>query len=509
MAKMKKPELELKMIKEGLTYPPSLTKTTRVVAEKVLGNKTLTENKALQTFGNKFLYNIESVCLMDHLKVYEKNLPNNPINSVDYIAELKVNDFRCVLTYSPEVGFEAFSRNISIKNFLNGCFTDKLLFIHNGIVQSLESFANKLKTRFVLDCGIIVASKNYVFDGVAYTTLEDLLQSILGSDPDRAKQWQLEGNTLKFKVLDALYWEKDPVDISNLPLGIDNLDFLDTMKLSSEEAKQIQLKYEPFLKSVGLYHSKPKQMTVWEKDPGKNIYSYLHKVTNLDLVGDIRHRPFKYRNKLKQKIVESLKTLNLPIEDILTCTEEDKTQFIANLINSGKEGAILKNIHAPYFSLENRSHRSMFKVKTSLSKTLNSVEDFDCFILGCEQPKSKALSNRNIFASLIVGVYLQERDGTLGVHEIARISGISYGDKLKISYYDDIFKQIKIKEEFLGKVIAIDGMCISNKELKFTHAVLKDDDFGNKSLAFKAKLPRDCVQSREQLEQLILVRGDE
>ena len=59
--------------------------------------------------------------------------------------------------------------------------------------------------------------------------------------------------------------------------------------------------------------------------------------------------------------------------------------------------------------------------------------------------------------------------------------------------------------EYLGKVIAIDGMALSHTSLRFQHAVLKEKD----GLVFKDKAPKDCEWTREALEKMVIVRGFE
>ena len=55
--------------------------------------------------------------------------PINPMESEDYVAETKMNGMRCITVYSPETGFEFFSRRESVTNYLNGNFTDKILVL--------------------------------------------------------------------------------------------------------------------------------------------------------------------------------------------------------------------------------------------------------------------------------------------------------------------------------------------------------------------------------------------
>ncbi len=508
-SKFRKDNLEIEMIKRGLVVPDNVKPVISNLI-KVLGNDYLNNNTIEKTFGRLYLQNLQSVMLIDHLKDFSDKLPNDPLASEDYISELKVNDLRCIISYTPEDGFEIFSRNESVATYCNGVWTDKIVFIKDGVVTKPETYKNMFNMRFVLDCGVMTNTVDTSFDGVDYGSRVDLLQSVLGSAPEKSRNWQLSGRTLHFKIFDVLYLEKNPSPITQHDQPFKFL----REQVTEEEAQWVNKHFSDFLISSGFTDPnkviKTKQKQPWEKSPAKGIYCYLAGLKD-SLKYDIRHLPFEKRRKYRDNMVEFLNKNNLPFEQVLT-EDVDKAQFADEMIKTGEEGCILKAKKAPYFALDNRSHRAQFKVKTNLMEVMNNKGvkgDLDAFIIGCNQPKSKAFKNKGLFGALKVAVNLQKRNGEVVEWEIANVSGIKHDDKLKLSYVCQETGEIKIKPEYIGSVIAINGMCMSNKDLKFQHAVLYfETDNKEKQLILKDKNPSSCIQSEEELEKLILVRGE-
>jgi ATP-dependent DNA ligase len=184
----------------------------------------------------------------------------------------------------------------------------------------------------------------------------------------------------------------------------------------------------------------------------------------------------------------------------------NKIEFTENILSSGGEGSILKNIHAPYISTRRRGHRAAMKVKQSISTMLSKensslMEDFDVFITGANPPKSDRI--KDMIGSLSCSVYIKKNDGKVIEHEIANVTGISHDWKRKLAAIDVNTGKITLNPEYEGKVIAIDGLALTASKLKFQHATLKNK--GN--LEFKAKNPSECVWDEDILKEMTLTRG--
>lgn len=175
---------------------------------KVLGDYYMSLEPEVYSWGARYVQSLSTPMLCRHLKEELRNFSANPVESEDYVAETKVNGFRCLATYSPEVGFEFFSRRESVKNYLNGNFTDKYLFINNGLITSPSDYKGTFNYRFVIDGELIIENMDDLV--TSSVSVEDYIQSILGSSEERSKAFQKEGHRLKLVVFDILYFEPNP-----------------------------------------------------------------------------------------------------------------------------------------------------------------------------------------------------------------------------------------------------------------------------------------------------------
>jgi hypothetical protein len=467
---------------------------------KKLGDHYLANHRDKLNFGTAYMQYLENPMLIKHYKDFEKYYTeeNNPFNSNDWISEIKENGDRFLLTFDPEIGFQIFSRNEVKGTFLRGDFTEHILFIKNGLVRSPKDFIGAFNYRFIIEGEILVDVDNTRFEGVEYNNVVDYIQAILGALPERAKNHQKQGNTLLFKVFDVIYFEKDPK-----PIELPKYEYKND-GVTEEEAQWVLTHFAEYLESSGFDLSIPKKgkKKFWEKDPGKKIFTYLASLKNTPKY-DVRKYSFERRRQLRESIVKFLQKNNLPFESIET-EEVNKIEFIENLIREGVEGGILKNKKAPYFSSlkESRSHRASYKVKSSIAKMLENkgiYEDFDAYITGYELPKSKKI--KDMIGAVKFSIYLVNEEGETVEHEIANIGGIPHETKREMTKVDK-FGNISLKEEYIGRVIAIDGFSISPQSLRFSHAKLR-----NNTLEYKDKEPVDCCYDIQSLKEMISIRG--
>ena len=177
---------------------------------KCLGDYYMSLEPEKYTWGARYIQSLNTVMLCKHLKEELKKFgDDNPAESPNYTAEVKLNGFRALLSYSPKDGFEFFSRNESISNYLNGNFTNKYLMFNKGIITEPKDYIGRFDYRFVLDGELLVERTDgaNVVEGVS---VEDYIQSILGSSEERAKSFQKEECKLLFNVFDILYFEPHP-----------------------------------------------------------------------------------------------------------------------------------------------------------------------------------------------------------------------------------------------------------------------------------------------------------
>ena len=137
-----------------------------------------------------------------------------------------------------------------------------------------------------------------------------------------------------------------------------------------------------------------------------------------------------------------------------------------------------------------------------MSGDMKEVSDFDVFITGANPPKSDRITD--MIGSLKCSVYVNEPNGEVREHEIACVSGISHEWKRKLAQVDLKTGKIELNPEYLGKVIAINGLALTANNLKFQHATLLSKGV----IEFKPKNPTECTWDRESLESLIITRGN-
>lgn len=457
---------------------------------KLLGDFFINLEPEKYSWGTKYVQSLSTVMLCKHMKDDIDKFPVSPLESKDYVAETKLNGCRCIAVYSPEVGFEFFTRRESSSNYLNGNITDKYLFINKGLITEPKDYINKFNYRFVIDGELLI-------DGIeneiktSNVSIEDYIQSVFSSNSDRAKNFQKEGHRLKMVIFDVLYFEKNPKVPSDWEPKYDYRE----REITPEVIQWVEEHYTKYLESAGFKSA----------GKAKKLCQYLYSLKNTNK-NDVRRYPFVKRRELRKLIVNMLQKNNLPIFEV-DGEDEDKIEFTENILSSGGEGSILKNLHAPYISglRSTRSHRAAMKVKQSISTMLSKdstlAEDFDVFITGANAPKSDRI--KNMIGSLSCSIYIKKEDGSLVEHEIANVTGISHEWKKKLAAVDINTGKITLNPEYEGKVIAINGLALTASKLKFQHATLKDKGL----LEFKAKNPSECVWDESVLKEMTLTRG--
>ena len=458
---------------------------------KVLGDYFLKIEPEKYSWGAHYVQSLNTVMLCKHLKDFiEQMEPINPMESEDYIAETKMNGMRFLCYYSPETGFEFYTRRESVSNYLNGNITDKLLFINKGIISEPRDYKKSFNYRFVLDGEILMDGLENDFSSMN-VSIEDYIQSIFSSGTERARGFQQDGHPIRLVVFDILYFQKADEQIEEYP----QFNY-EERALTPENIQWVEKHYSKYLESAG-FNSVGR---------AKKLYQYLITLKDTSTC-DIRKLPFLKRRELRGKVVKFLNHKNLPFYEV---EGEDvyKTSFLEEILRGGGEGVVIKNLYAPYISdmRSSRGHRAAMKIKQSIDNMLNSdsrlMEDFDVFITGANPPKSNRIND--MIGSLSCSIYLKKDDGTVVEHEIASISGLSHEWKRKLASIDKKTGKICLNPNYEGRVIAINGLALTKSNYKFQHATLKDKGI----LEFKAKNPSECVWEESVLKELTLTRGN-
>ena len=487
---VRKDELEEKLSERHIELDENV-KWTNEKMIKILGDYTISHSPSkLFCWGQRFLQSLETVQLCRHLKDEMKSFEKagiNPMESDDYVAEFKENGSRVFIYYSPEVGFRFFSRRESVSTFLNNELTDKILLIDKGIVSNPADYIGKYNYRFILD-GEITVEGSTNFEGVEYgENVEDMMQSIIGALPERAKKYQLAGNRFMFNIFDCIYFEKAP---TGLPPEVKFDYYAADKELNDEEVAWVESYFADYLRTAAFKGYKS----------AKKLYAYLYSLKD-SIPNDLRKYPFIKRRNIRTKLVQFLKSKNLPFVEV-DGEDKDKYRYLDEVLGEHCEGIILKNIYAPYISgmRSSRSHRACMKVKQSINSMLKDADnkDFDVFISGINPPKSDRI--KDMIGALNCSIYINDGEKTYE-HVIASVSGIPHDWKRELCAFNEKGEMV-LNPDYYGKVISINGLALTAK-LKFQHAVL----FDKTGLVLKDKDATECTWDKEELDKLFITRG--
>ena len=289
---------------------------------KLLGDYFINLEPEKYSWGARYVQSLSTPMLCKHMKDDLDKFPVSPLESDDYIAETKMNGMRVICYYSPETGFEFFSRRESSSNFLNGNFTNKFLFIEKGLISEPQDYKGKFNYRFVIDGELLI-------DGIeneirtSQVSIEDYIQSVFSSNVDRAREFQKDGHRLKMVVFDVLYFEKNPAIPADWAPTYD----YEEREITPEAIQWVEKHYSKYLNSAGFTKGAGKAKKLCQ-------YLYSLRFTNKN---DIRKYPFSKRRELRHLIVNMLNKNILPFYEV-EGEDENKIEFTENILMSGGEG---------------------------------------------------------------------------------------------------------------------------------------------------------------------------
>ena len=289
---------------------------------KLLGDYFINLEPEKYSWGARYVQSLNTVMLCEHLKKFAKQMkPIKPLESDDYVAELKCNGMRCLTVYSPETGFEFYTRKESVSNYLNGNITNKYLFIEKGLITEPKDYKNKFNYRFVLDGELLVEGiENEI--KTSQVSIEDYIQSIFSSNAERAREFQKDGHRLKLVVFDVLYFEKNP----EIPNPYVPKYSYEERELTPDVINWVEQHFAQYLASAGF------------KSAGraKLLYQYLYSLKFSNKY-DVRRSPFLKRRELRHLLVNMLQQANLPIFEV-EGEDTNKIEYLENTLSEGKEG---------------------------------------------------------------------------------------------------------------------------------------------------------------------------
>ena len=184
---------------------------------------------------------------------------------------------------------------------------------------------------------------------------------------------------------------------------------------------------------------------------------------------------------------------------VVPIVRNNRLQFYQNLLKEKKEGVVLKNIYAPYYADTGRKRLGWVKMKRSMTGAV--LEDLDVWIGGWG-PATEGKRHEGKIGTLILYTNLVKKDGSKEKYHIASVG--SMPDGLRDDMTIDEGLGVKVNPPILAgkyhdRVLSIDGMSISPKNRRITHAVVNWDNCWK-----DMKTPDMCELEEEVLERNII-----
>jgi ATP-dependent DNA ligase len=160
----------------------------------------------------------------------------------------------------------------------------------------------------------------------------------------------------------------------------------------------------------------------------------------------------------------------------------DKRAFFDQVIASGGEGVILKNLRAPYIASSSRSRDAWVKCKRR--------REHDAFVSGFLRGEPST-GWKNLVGALEFSVHTESGDHVLGY-----ATNLTMENRQKITIYDPETDTVKLHPSLYGKVAEISGQDISARELRLSHCTI---DRWRSKTGPDAKRAEDCIESMADL----------
>ena len=199
-------------------------------------------------------------------------------------------------------------------------------------------------------------------------------------------------------------------------------------------------------------------------------------------------RKVELQANLKEHLLVSSSFTFVPI------VRNNRLQFYQNLLKEKKEGVVLKNIYAPYYADTGRKRLGWVKMKRSMTGAV--LEDLDVWI-GNWELATEGKRHEGKVGTLHLYTNLIKKDGSKEVYHIASVGNMP--DKLRddMTWVSDYTGDVNLEALYYNKVLSIDGMSISPKNRRITHAVVNWDNCWK-----DMKTPDMC-----ELEEAVLERN--
>lgn len=200
---------------------------------------------------------------------------------------------------------------------------------------------------------------------------------------------------------------------------------------------------------------------------------------------DLRNTRLEDRLIFLMEFEEEIKGTELaPFFEFPLVVYDNKKAFFEELVATGSEGVILKNLNAGYEDSSSRRRDGWVKVKKRM--------EFDAFVTGFKRGEAGS-GWENLVGALEFSVMTEN-----GPHPIGFASNFTMETRQKISSYDPVNNSVALDPRVYGKVAEISGQDISAREMRLSHCTI---DRWRPKQGPDAKLAEDCKASLADLKE--------
>lgn len=285
-------ELKRECLDKGLLVSISGKKEGKADYVNALRNHFL--QNVQQSFGLKYRLSMQSpqlAFLSNHLR---KEEINEIMTSSNWVFERKLNGVRMIVCYYPETGFEFFSRNVSVEDYIPVSYT-KNIWIGDGEYR-------KIFPSFVLDTEVMSSDTRIsTVMGNRGVITETELQAVAAllalNEVDSIRiQRELHG-PLKFHAFDCLYYDgkdlRSNIYIERRKALKEVMELLEAHCLPFERVKAVRDRKKEYLESI------------WDRG-GEGVIAKRLDMTYLDTESRPRNGWIKFKRTVSGSIGDSI-----------------------------------------------------------------------------------------------------------------------------------------------------------------------------------------------------------
>ena len=217
---------------------------------------------------------------------------------------------------------------------------------------------------------------------------------------------------------------------------------------------------------------------------------------------DLTKLPLRERKKYLDLVINRLRDI-ICVELVPNSHGLTTREFYDQVVSVGGEGLVVKDLNSLY-DVRGKRAGEWIKIKRSVTGSLleaNYGDTIDAFVIGFNRGTGR---NENLVGSLIFGIYLldenneliYDNNGAPYIHNIAIVGGLEDALREAITVYNPYTNEVSLRQDVYGKCAEIDGQDVSSKQMRFSHAVLKQWRMD--------KLPQNCTIRKDFLEKLVL-----